>query len=380
MALVTGEVLMALVARLGSETTSRGLEACLRARIPGADNICVTSVESTLASGFSTETVMFEACWTAEGRPDRRRLVARVQPDGPGVFPDYNLAEECRVITALTGHSAVSVPELLFHEPDPAYLGAGFIVMDRVDGRVPADDPPFTTAGWVVDLSPEQRTLLYDNALRLIAEVHATNWRTAGLTEVGPPDAGKTPLDRQLAYLERFASFSGGGQPDPLVVTGIEWLRENRPTGPEPTVLCWGDARFANMIFGVDLSIVAAVDWEQATLASPELDLGWFLYALCHYTDGIGVPHPDGFPTPDQAALRYAELTGHTPRHLDFYQRLAAVRGALIMGRVARIMIDAGFVPAESDLATNNSTTHLLAQMLDLPAPAGSAAEWLGQR
>jgi aminoglycoside phosphotransferase (APT) family kinase protein len=232
----------------------------------------------------------------------------------------------------------------------------------------------------LVELAPEQQRQVYDNALTVMAQVHGIGWKKAGLASIGPPDPGATPLEQQLAYLERYAAFSGNGSPSPLIVAAIATLRDSQPAEPEPTVLCWGDSRLANMLVGEDLSIAAAIDWEEASLGSPEMDLGYFLYIMRHYTEGIGVAAPPGFPTPQEAVARYAELTGHTPRHVDFYERLAAVRGALIVARVSNIMISAGFIPPDSDMATNNSTTHLLARLCGLPAPTGTAGEWLAGR
>lgn len=372
---------MALANRLAPTETAERLEAWLATRLPEAADVRVDGVSSIQSSGFSTEAVMFDARWREAGRDRHERLAARVAPVGPGLFPDYDLDQECRVMTALADHSDLPVPAVLFHERDPGVLGSAFLVMQRVEGRRLGDDPPFTTEGWLVEMAPDDQAIVYDNVLRVMADLHSVDSTTLGLGNVGPPDAGETPLERQISYLRRFARFVAGSKdPDPLVAAGIEWLEENKPTSPEPTAFCWGDARFANVIVGDDLSIVAAVDWEEATIANPELDLGYFLFALRAHTEAIGVPPPPGFPNREATVARYQELSGRAVADLDYYELAATVRGALIMTRITQMMIEAGFLPVDSDLLANNPITQLLAGVLDVPAPGGPAAQWFGRR
>ena len=371
---------MALAGTLDPEKTAAAVVNYLRQAMDTADEVQVGNVTSSTTSGFSQEVVRCEASWRIEGELHQRRLVVRVAPTGPGLFPDYDLAQEHRIMQALAEHSQVPVPQVLFYEPDATLLGGPFLIMEHVEGRTAADDPPFTVEGWVVELSPEQQGFLYDNSLQILASVQAVDWRAAGLEDLRRPDAGDTPLERHLAYLERFARFAYEGEPTELVTAALRWLQSNRPLEPEPTVLSWGDARLANMLVADDLTINAAIDWEEATLASPELDLGYFLYVIRNYTVGIGVPRPPGFPTPQQTLQRYEELTGHKPVNIPYYERAAAVTAALVVARVASLMIEAGFIPPESSLATNNPATQLLAQMYGLPAPDGAVAAWHGQR
>jgi aminoglycoside phosphotransferase (APT) family kinase protein len=108
----------------------------------------VENLSGTLSSGFSTETVFFDLLGTIDGAVEQRKLVARVA-NGAGIFPDYDLGQEYRVMQAVAEHTQVPVLELLLYEDNPAYLGAPFIVMARVEGRSAADDRPSPSrAGW----------------------------------------------------------------------------------------------------------------------------------------------------------------------------------------------------------------------------------------
>jgi aminoglycoside phosphotransferase (APT) family kinase protein len=67
----------------------------------------------------------------------------------------------------------VPLPRVYWLEEDPAVLGAPFMTMERVAGRIPPDNPPYTASGWVLSLSAEQQRLLYDNGLGAIAAIGA---------------------------------------------------------------------------------------------------------------------------------------------------------------------------------------------------------------
>src|SRR5580698_4763263 len=154
---------MALKNQIDTQRASKELAQWLGVRMAGAEDVAVSEVAVPSSSGLSTETVLFEASWREGGAEKTQEMVARVQPDGPGVFPHYDLQKEARVMQALAAGSPVPAPTVLFHEDDASVLGAPFLVMERVAGRVPSDDPPFTAAGWVLELSPEQRGQLFEN-------------------------------------------------------------------------------------------------------------------------------------------------------------------------------------------------------------------------
>src|SRR3954468_24669397 len=153
-------------------------------------DVSVTGVEIPSAAGLSAETILFSA--------DGRELVARVRPAGAAVFPDYDFEAEFRVLEAV-GRSGVPVPEVLWYEPDASLLGGEFFVMERLYGRVPADDPPFTATGWGLGLTAEEQATLCENALRVLADIHRTP--TEGL------DFLRRGLDEEIAHWEETFSW-----------------------------------------------------------------------------------------------------------------------------------------------------------------------------
>jgi len=359
------------------------LTGWLGAKLRDPENVTVTEVTIPTSSGLSNETVLFSARSTLAGTEREQRYVARVQPTGPAVHPAYDLATEARLLRTLHADGTVPVPEVHWHEPDPTVLGAPFTVMAHVDGRVPSDDPPYSVAGWVLDLTDDQRRTLSTNAVAALAAIHQVDWKVHDLAFLDRPEHGAIGLDQQLGYIRHAYHWTTGGQDserNPTVEAAFDWVDANRPTGDEPTGLTWGDARIGNMIFADDLTVAAVLDWELAALASPEMDLGWWLFLQRHHTQGIGASLPAGLLDHNELAAHYAQLTSYTPRHLDFYEIFATLRGAIQMQRVGGLMIDAGLVPAEAPIKTANPANQLLAELLHLPAPEGTAQSWIGNR
>ena len=355
------------------------LHAWLAGRLDDATDVQVGTITIPTSSGMSTETVMFEATWSAGGERRAQRCVARVQPRGDALFPSYDLTREAAIMRALAAHTDVPVPAVLFEEPGDEVFDAPFFVMERIDGEVPGDDPPFTTGGWVMGLDAAARTALCANGLEVLAKIHGADLAKLPVAD-GTAQDGAAALDAQLRIWERFAGWATDGATHPTIGPALEWLRRERPASPGEAVLSWGDARLGNMLFGPDQQVNAVLDWEMAGIAPRGFDLAWWMFITRHHTEGIGVPLPSGFPTAEQTVERYTELTGHQPRDLHYYEAFAATRLSILVVRAAGLMIGAGLLPADSQMAFVNPATNLLADLLGLPAPEGEAAYYIGNR
>lgn len=368
---------MALANRLDAARATPALQRWLADQLDDASDVAVTDVVVPAASGLSCETVLFSATWThagPAGAPGRGAFVARVAPaDGSGLFPSYHLDVEARVMRALAEHTPVPAPRVVGIELDADALGGRFLVMERIGGRVPPDDPPYSLAGWVLDLTPvEQRTLI-ENAVATIAAVAAVDPAALNLP------LARVGLPQQLAHLDHLYESGHRGLAHPTVEAGLTYLHANMPTG-EPSGLCWGDARIGNMLFADDLSVAGALDWELASIGSPDLDLAYFLYALRLWSDGYGAPAPAGFPHREEIVHRFAELSGHPPRHLEYYERYAATFGAIAVLRAGHLMTDAGILPPGSPMWLSNPASVMLAEYLGVDQPAGAVTGWAGHR
>jgi aminoglycoside phosphotransferase (APT) family kinase protein len=371
---------MALINTTELGQARKNLTGWLRGQLPDAADVSVSEVTSPTASGMSNEILIFDASWAEQGDRVDKGLVARVEPTTWATFPTYDLRSQAALMSALATATDIPVPGIIGVETDTSVLGASFLVMERAHGQAPADDPPYTVAGWVSELDGTQRATLWDNALRQLAAIHAVDWHALNLGYVNLSSWGEPGIDQQIGYLDHLRSWVMGGRTHATVDGAFEWLRANKPTEPGPIVLNWGDARPGNMLFDHALAVNAVLDWEMASLAAPEVDLGLWLFMQRHHTEGIGAPLPEGIPDHATTARRYQELTGYQPRNLEFYEVFAALRGSILMSRYADLMIAAGILPPDSAMWTTSPATQLLARMCELPPPDGTSSSWIGQR
>jgi hypothetical protein len=90
-------------------------------------------------------------------------------------------------------------------------------MMGRVTGRAPADDPPYSMEGWVLELPPELQRVLAGRAVATLAHVARVDWRALGLESVS-----RMGLNEQLAYLEHLYEDGAQDRPHPVIEAGLE--------------------------------------------------------------------------------------------------------------------------------------------------------------
>lgn len=170
------------------------------------------------------------------------------------------------------------------------------------------------------------------------------------LTLPGEGDALRRHVTAQRAY---YSWVIDGLARSPLIEAAFDRLEQLWPQEPGAPVLNWGDARIGNVVYdGFDP--VAVLDWEMAALAPREVDLGWTVYLHRFFHDltvASGQRGLPGFLRRDRVEARYARLTGHTPRDMEFYTLYAALRHAIVMLRVAyrQVHFAEVAVPADPD-------------------------------
>ena len=369
---------MALKNTTDPVAAAKALEGWLATKLPDATDIEVTNVTTPSAAGLSAETILFDAAWTTGGARETHELVARVAPSTPGVFPKFDLPKEFAVVDALAA-TDVPVPKAWWIEEDESVFGGQFLVLDRIAGRIPADDPPFTAAGWVAELSADERRRLVEQSIEAMAAIHRADWRAIGLESLDPGTHG-TRIEQQLATWRDYFDWARGEDENPTIEAGFAWLHEHKPAQEGPSVLNWGDARVGNQIFGDDLSVRATLDWEMVDIGTAEMDLAWWIFILRHHTEGIGVPMPEGIPSREELVAIYERASGSTVRDLDYYEVFAATRLSAIMHRAGRLMVEVGFLPPDATMKLNNPASQLLAKLIGHDAPTGEAQSFIGNR
>ena len=340
--------------------TRAGLRDWLAAQLAGARDVHVGELRGPSETGFSSDTLMFDAAWSANGA-QHARLVARLQPTGFTVFPTYDIARQYRVMEAVS-RTDVPLPRLRWLEEDPQILGVPFFVMERVEGRVPTDNPPYHTGGWLPELTPDERTRLWWNGFDALARVHQLDWRRLGLDFLATP--GRTSqLAQQLREYDQYVEWGMDRTRHPLLVRAQRWLHAQQPAD-EVVGLCWGDARLGNQIFD-GTRCVAVLDWEMARLGDPVQDLAWWVALDRCFSEGLSVERLPGLPDRDATVARWEHLVGRAARHFAYYEVLALFKFAAIMARVIQQMKHYEVFPADSDMDINNLATGPLATTLD---------------
>ncbi|MFG2499193.1 phosphotransferase family protein [Streptomyces sp. NPDC048441] len=329
---------------------ARRLTAWLDTRLPGAK---ATGVRVPESNGMSSETLLFDI---EHPQPPLRACALRVAADPAAytIFPVYDLPRQHRTMRLVAEHTDLPVPRVLWLEEDPGPLGAPFFVMERVEGRVPPDVMPYTYEGnWLYSASDAERARLEEASIRLIAHLH-DQVPVKEAEFLALPGEG-SPLRRHVDAQRAYYDWVVDDLPrSPLIESAFERLEEWWPEVEGETVLNWGDARIGNVIYD-GFEPAAVLDWEMAALAPREVDIGWMVYLHRFFQDltvSFGQDGLPGFLHRDRVEERYAQLTGHTPRSMDFHTLYAALRHAIVMLRVAYRQVHFGevAVPVDPDM------------------------------
>jgi len=249
------------------------------------------------------------------------------RPPRPPLQPSaHDVLREARVIGALS--RTARVPDVLALCDDPAVIGAPFYVMSRVHGHVVTSAIPEALA------AVENRRRMAMELIDALVEIHATDWRAAGLEGFGKPSGY---LARQL---RRFGGLWELNRTRDIAAVDevAAWLAEHLPESG-PATIVHGDFRLGNVVFAplAPARLVAVLDWEMATIGDPLADVG-YLTALWSGGDGPAmrlelspVTRESGFPSRAELVARYEEGSGRAVTDLPWYQTLAVWKAAVFM-------------------------------------------------
>jgi len=197
-------------------------------------------------------------------------------------------------------------PVFGWYEEDLQYFGVPFFSMDHVEGLVPSDNIPYTMEGWVMEASPEQQERMWWSGHRRARR--GAPHRLAGHPARVAQHPGRGSRGSSSSCPTTATSSTGPtkGEKVPVIESTWQWLVEHKPAEDGDVVISWGDSRIGNIIWD-DFQAAAVVDWEMASLAQPELDLGCGSTSTGKFSEGLGVPRPSGFGS-------HEETIGATPR------------------------------------------------------------------
>lgn len=345
------------------DATRDALTRWFASAIPDGSAFEINEMTGPSDTGFSSDTLMLHLAYRQGAEARREALVVRIEPTGAfPVFPSYDVSLQFDAMRA-AGRHEVPVPSMRWLETDPRVLGSAFYVMDRIEGVVPSDRPPYHQGGWVQDLAPADRATLWWSGVEAMSRVHRIDPGSSDFDFVPRPEPGRTPIESRIDQYERFLDWGCDRSRLPTVVRALDWLRANAPTG-EPLGICWGDARLANQIFR-DLACVAVIDWEMVHLGNPVADLAWWTTMDRCFSEGIGVARSAGFPGVAETVARWEDLVGRKAEHFGYYEVFAAFRFAVIMARITGQMKYYELLPPDHEMDRENLASLILGRLLE---------------
>lgn len=318
--------------------TRRKLEGWFARKLGSDGPVTIPELKIPEATGMSNVTLLFDVHYEKAGKKHTEACVGRLQPEiEKPVFPEYDLSIQYRAMDLVGNKTDIPAPSLLGLELDTSVLGTAFYIMKKVDGRVPPDMPPYNMDGWMVnDIGPAERANLWNAGIDTMASLHrqCRDYKALGFDFLERPELGSNPLQQQLAYWEQYGQWALEGQAHSICDPALAWLKANQPKDEE-FGLCWGDARFGNMLFAEDCKSVSAVlDWEMITLGNPVQDLAWWNYLDDFFSAGLGMPRLEGLPSYNDTIARWESASGFSAKDYQYYWVFAGLRYGLIMSRI----------------------------------------------
>lgn len=274
--------------------------------------------------GFSNLTYLVTA--------GERSWVLRRPPLGVGKGVAHDVIREARLLAAL-GTVYSRVPRIVAWCDDAAVIGAPFYLMERARGIILRDRLP---DGVTLDATGMRR--VSESVVDALAEIHAVDYRAAGLAELGNPQGYAR---RQVeGWTRRYQSARTGDQRE---LEGVaEWLSTSIPESGR-AALVHNDFKYDNLVLDpADPSrIVSVLDWEMATIGDPLMDLGTTLAYWVEAGDppalrslGLGVTTMPGNLSREEVVARYAAATGHAVDAPVFYYAFGLFKVGVIAQQI----------------------------------------------
>ena len=231
-------------------------------------------------TGQSNPTYLLE---TAE-----KKYVLRKKPPGELLPSAHAVDREYRIIKALE-ETKVPVPRTVFLCNDESIIGTIFYVMEFVDGRIFWDPT-------LPEIDENKRMKVYEETVRIMAELHKIDVEKAGLLDFGKPG---NYFERQVGrWIKQYRAAETENYPE--VETLIAWLEKTMPDDDGLISIVHGDYRLYNMIFDhEEESMLALLDLELSTIGHPYADLAY--QCMNWYIPQIGI-------TPGLAGINLEKL------------------------------------------------------------------------
>jgi aminoglycoside phosphotransferase (APT) family kinase protein len=269
------------------------------------------------------------------GRPGAlERLVIRLAPARARRVASTDVVRQVAVLRAMAA-VGVPVPRVRWWGDDARWFGVSYLVVDHVEGvTLPDVFDPAAAAPAAPDVS-----VLFDHAVDVLAAIHGPEALAALRRHPEPRPEGWSTSRSLAAEIDMWMPVVAKAE-DRSWVDAAGALRRrllaSAPGDPEPRVV-HGDFYCNNWL--VDKARVTAVlDWENASVGAPLLDVGWL--CMIHDPACWGRARTGCWawlPPVETILSRYEGASGRTPEHPSWYEALAAYRMACIAANGLRL-------------------------------------------
>lgn len=260
------------------------------------------------------------------------KYVLRRKPPGKLLKGAHAVDREFKVLAALYP-TPLPVAQALHLCDDESIIGSMFYVMEYMQGRVLWDP---TLPG----MTKQDRTAIYHEMNRVLAELHKVDVDQAGLSDFGKKE---DYFARQTHTWSKNYKASETKH-IPAMEALIEWLPANMPAPDGLYSITHGDYRLDNMMFHSERAeVIAVLDWELSTIGHPFADLAY--QCMQYYMPGgRGLPgladanlEELGIPSEQEYIEMYCQRMGLKPiENWNFYLAFSLFRLASICQGVVK--------------------------------------------
>ncbi len=259
-------------------------------------------------------------------------LVVRRPPLGPVPPTAHDMAREYRWLSAVHPFFPLA-PRVYGLCEDPTIVGSVFYVMERRHGIVVRHEEPLP-----IKNQPEVRRDISLSAIDALADLHAIDIASAGLSQLGKPHGF---VERQVrGWTDRWHRSKTSEMPEMEALA--RWLVDSLPPNPAQATIVHGDFKLDNLMLDAanPSRVVAVFDWEMAALGDPLVDLGillayWAPNAPQEQRDSLTtVTTLPGWLTPGELIDRYAARTNRDLTALRFFEVFALFKIAVVIQQI----------------------------------------------
>lgn len=295
------------------------LTAWLGSKMPQARDLRLANFDYPRGAGMSHETILFEAEWNEDGEARRQGMVVRIKPDTQTVFPDNLFDEQYQLMKLLHEGDYVRVAKVLWIEHDPSVLGRDFFVMERMYGRVPVSNPPYSMVGWVAESTPAQHRKIWEQGVTQLARIQLVPREKLDFLQ-GPPHAREGFAQEWDKYV-RFVEWLKDNPLSAVLRDSLKRLEASFPANRQEG-LVWGDARIGNMMFDANCEVIGVMDWEQPSLGGALQDLAWFLVLshTMHGHDSERSKFLPGMGSREETIALWEQISGKSAADIEWYE------------------------------------------------------------